>query len=240
MRRFAISLVVTSLLAVTLLPASTPIVASSQRAPARNLNTSKRPRTGPTTTTTVMGGGNPSTWPAAKPDPPSLAGAYSPNMKTAFLALVRYSDWVGTHPNPALVKNYVTPASDVYAAQNYLMAQMSKRHLHLPPSPSQIDFVAVVKKPVLRRSASGQILLLAGKRAYTAGIIYAVVTQVTEPYLNKNDRIVGHTSRGTGPTPWKISLVQRDINGQFVIDGYYAITIHESLQNWERSIRVEQ
>ena len=59
----------------------------------------------PTTPRTVMGGGNAATWPAARPFPPSLAGAYSTNLKTAFIALVNYSDWVGSHPNPNLVKN---------------------------------------------------------------------------------------------------------------------------------------
>ena len=40
-----------------------------------------------TTPTTVMGGGSPSTWPAARRVAPSLAGAYSTNLKTAFIAL---------------------------------------------------------------------------------------------------------------------------------------------------------
>ncbi len=56
-----------------------------------------------TTSTTVMGGGNPSTWPAARAKAPSLAGAYSSNLKTTFLALTNYSDWVASHPEPKLV-----------------------------------------------------------------------------------------------------------------------------------------
>ena len=55
-----------------------------------------------TTPTTVMGGGSPSTWPAARRAAPSLAGAYSHNLKIAFIALVQYSDWLGSHPNPNL------------------------------------------------------------------------------------------------------------------------------------------
>ena len=231
MRRKRTTRFITALLVV-----STGLMAGAQGALARPSEPSKHPSVKKVTTTTVMGGGSPSTWPAAKPKPPSLAGAYSPNMKTAFLALVRYSDWVGTHPNPKLVTNYATPASNVYAAQVYLMTQMAKRHLHLPPTPSQIDFIAVIKRPTLRYSKSGVPLTLAGKRAYTPGTIYAVIQQVTEPYLNESDHIVGYTTRGTGPVPWKISIVQRDVNAQFVIDGYYALTVHESLQKWERSI----
>ncbi len=48
---------------------------------------------------------------------PSLAGAYSPNLKTAFISLVKYSDWLGSHPNPSLVKNYVHHSSDLYRSQ---------------------------------------------------------------------------------------------------------------------------
>ena len=229
MRRSLIALLMVSLLLVT----------GGQGALAGTTHRSTKPPANATTTTTVMGGGKPATWPAAKPYPPSLAGAYSPNMKTAFLTLVRYSDWVGSHPNPKLVKNYVSAASDVYAAQVYLMRQMLKRRLHLPPTPSQIDFLVTVKKPVRRRRGDGTPLRVAGKPAYTSGTIYVVVQQVTEPYLNAHNQVVGHSTRGTGPRPWKITLVQRDVNGQFVIDGYDALTIHESLSTWERSVQKE-
>ena len=224
---------------ILLLVAVFLLMAGGQDAFARTAHRLAKPPGNGTTTTTVMGGGKPSTWPAAKPYPPSLAGAYSPNMKTAFLTLVRYSDWVGSHPNPKLVKNYVSAASDVYAAQVYLMREMAKLHLHLPPTPSQIDFLVTVKKPIVRRKSDGNPIRLAGRLAYTSGTIYVVVQQVTEPYLNKYNQVVGHSTRGTGPKPWKITLVQRDVNGQFVIDGYYALTVHGSLSAWERSLQIE-
>ena len=75
----------------------------------------------PTTSRTVMGGGNAATWPAARPFPPSLAGAYSTNLKTAFVALVKYSDWLGSHPNPNFVRNYVATKSNIYHPQVDLM-----------------------------------------------------------------------------------------------------------------------
>lgn len=240
MRRFAVSLVVTSLLAVTLLPASTPIVASSQRAPARNLNTSKRPRTGPTTTTTVMGGGNPSTWPAAKPDPPSLAGAYSPNMKTAFLALTNYSDWVGTHPSPKLVGHYAAIDSNIYKPQVYLLQQLDKLHWHLPPTPTEIDFLVVTKKPTLRRTRKGAPESIGGHRAYTDGIVDVVIRELTESYLNVRGEVVGHTARGTGPKAWTVTLTQTPTTGQFVIGSYYAVQIRGSLMQWEHTVRTRE
>jgi hypothetical protein len=231
MRRKRTTLFITSLLAVsTGLMAGAPGALARQSEPATHRPVKK------VTTTTVMGGGSPSTWPAAKPKPPSLAGAYSPNMKTAFLALVRYSDWVGTHPNPALVKRYTAQTSDIYRAQVYLMQQMRRRGWHLPPTPTQIDFLAVVDKPKRRLLQNGKVMVLAHHPAYTGGTVDAVIEQVTEPYLNAANRVVGHTAKGTGPEAWTIELQQDVATGQFVISGYYGVTVHGSLRQWEDQI----
>lgn len=203
-------------------------------AAAKTDSVSSKPPARGTTTTTVMGGGSPSTWPAAKPQPPSLAGAYSPNMKTAFLALVKYSDWLGSHPNPSLVKNYAAPSSNVYKAQVYLMQQMQKRGLHLPPTPSQIDFLVTTKKPTRRRSREGKPLSVAGRPAYTSGSVDVVIDEVTEGYLNRHNEVVGYTAKGTGPKPWSIVLVQNAKNGRYVIGAFYSVILHGSLQQWER------
>ena len=58
---------------------------------------------------------------------PSLAGAYSPHLKTAFISLVKYSDWLGSHPNPSLVKNYVITAQICIDRRLYLMQKMVNR-----------------------------------------------------------------------------------------------------------------
>ena len=85
-------------------PKATSVATPSQTATsagAKEVTASARrrlPTTPRTTSTTVMGGGNPSTWPAARAKAPSLAGAYSPNLKTAFLALVRILGLVGHAP----------------------------------------------------------------------------------------------------------------------------------------------
>lgn len=226
------SVLATSLLTLSLWP-----LGGAQVALARTSHPAKDPSNKAVTTTTVMGGGNPATWPAAKPKPPSLAGAYSPNMKTAFLALVRYSDWVGTHPNPKLVKLYASPTSDIYAAQVYLMTQMKKRGWHLPPTPTEIDFLVTVKKPQLRRTGRGRTLILHDRHAYTSGTVDVVIDQVTEAYLNAAGRTVGHTSKGNGPKAWTVTLAQNDRDGQFVISGYYAVVLRESLAKWEQQMR---
>jgi hypothetical protein len=208
----------------------------SARASAR----SRAPAHSSVTTTTVMGGGSPSTWPAAKPYPPSLAGAYSPNMKIAFITLVNYIDWVASHPNPRLVANYAAPSANIYAGQVYLMEQMKKHNVHLPPRPTTIDFLVVIKKPIIARRPDGTMFKIAGHPAYTRGVIDVVITEVTQPYLSSTGRVVGYTAKGTRPEAWIITLGQNRKSGQFVIVSYYALRLHESLGRWERSIAKTQ
>ena len=226
MRRSLIPLLIVPLL----------LMAGGQDALASTTHRSTKPPANATTTTTVMGGGKPSTWPAAKPYPPSLAGAYSPNMKAAFLTLTRYSDWVGSHPNPNLVRNYASVRSNIYKPQVYLMMQLDKRHWHLPPTPTQVDFLAVVKKPSIRRSEKGKPLSVAGHRAYSEGIVNVVIQEMTEAYLNRAGNVVGHTAPGTGPRVWSITLSQDNVTGRFVIRAYYEITVHGTLKDWERRV----
>jgi hypothetical protein len=177
---------------------------------ARTPTSSARAHTVPnTTSTTVMGGGNPSTWPAAKKAAPSLAGAYSSNMKTVFLALVRYSDWLGSHPNPKLVKNFVLTSSNLYPSQLSLMQQMVHRGWHITPRPTQIDFLKTVGSPVTKSSPSG--------RKYKGAVIETVIDEVKSPYLDGNGRIVGYTGGG-GPTAYVATLVQNSLHTQFYID----------------------
>ncbi len=150
---------------------------------------SRPPTTAPrTTSTTVMGGGSPATWPAAKAVAPSLAGAYSPNLKTAFISLVKYSDWLGSHPNPSLVKNYVITASDLYRSQVDLMQKMVTHSWHISPQPTQIDFLKVVVPPVTRTLPDG--------RKYQGGVIDTVINEIMYPYLNRAGKVVGHTAGG--------------------------------------------
>ena len=77
---------------------------------------------------------------------PSLAGAYSPNLKTAFIALVKYSDWFGSHPNPNLVQEFRAQTSNMYGPQVYLMQDNGRSRVGIyHPDPTQVDFLKVVK-----------------------------------------------------------------------------------------------
>jgi hypothetical protein len=180
-----------------------------------------------TTPTTVMGGGSPSTWPAARRVAPSLAGAYSTNLKTAFLALVRYSDWVGSHPNPKLVNKYVLPTSNIYRAQVYLMQQMVARRWYISPQPTEVDFLKVVVPPVTRT--------LPDKQKYLGGVIETVINEMKYPYLNLAGKVVGRTAGG-GPTAYAVTLVQYKLGTQFYIDLWQQLTSSGRGLEWERQV----
>ena len=185
-----------------------------------------------------MGGGSPSTWPAAKPNPPSLAGAYSTNLETAFLSLVNYSDWLSSHPNPNLVKNYASPTSNIYQAQVYLMQQLEKRQWREASNPTEIDFLKVITRTSSRQELSGRTT--PGTRsADRAGMIYVLISQKREPYLEGSGRVVGY-SAGGGPTAWAVSLGRGNRYGQFVIDKYQQINITGGFAQWEKELEKQR
>jgi hypothetical protein len=214
-------------------------VSSRTRSAASEGATGRGPSARPirltTTSVTVMGGGTPSSWPAAKKVAPSLAGAYSPNLKTAFLTLVRYSDWLGSHPNPNLVKNYVLPTSDIYWAQVYLMRDLVSRGWHEPPNPTEVDFIKIVRKPVPRLGANGSHLIFDGHLAYIGGDIDIVINEKREPYLNNAGTVVGHTAGG-GRSAWTVSLTQSDRSGEFLIDNYQPVVTVRGIGSWEKRL----
>lgn len=150
------------------------------------------PTVPPKTNATVMGGGNPSTWPAAKPNPPSLAGAYSTNLKIVVTTLFNYLDWIGSHPNPSLVKNAVTPSANIYSYWVRLQLALVKRDWHDYPNPSEVDFLKIVQ-PV------------SSKTRYLGGAVDVVLNARREPYLNAADRIVGYQAGG-GPYAVAITI----------------------------------
>jgi hypothetical protein len=206
---------------------------TSQQASPRPTRTQVPARSTPSTTphhttsTTILGGGSPATWPAAKAVAPSLAGAYSPNLKTAFIALVKYSDWLGSHPNPRLVKNYVITTSSLYRSQVYLMQQMVKRAWRISPQPTQIDFLKIVVPPVTRTLPDGH--------KYQGGIIETVMNEMTYPYLNRSGKVVGHTAGG-GPTAYAITLVQDSLHTQFYLDVWQQLTPTGGGLKWEQRV----
>ena len=93
-------------------PGGSTTTTSTPTDPSTSPTTMGSPTTSTTaqssTSTTVLGpSGNPKNYPAAQATPPSLAGAYpqgnTVNLITVLKTLQTYSDWVWSHPNPALV-----------------------------------------------------------------------------------------------------------------------------------------
>ncbi len=174
------------------------------------------PTTPRTTSTTVMGGGNPSTWPAAREKAPSLAGAYSLNLKTAFLALVRYSDWLGTHPNPKLVKNYVLPTSNIYRAQEYLMRQMVV---------ARVAHFAGADRDRLYQGSHTPCNTNITRQGTNTWAALSRRHQRNEISVSRHSsgRVVGHT-RAVDRRPTAVTLVQDSLHTQFYIDLWEQLT----------------
>jgi hypothetical protein len=182
-----------------------------------------------------MGGGNPATWPAAKAQPPSLAGAYSPNMEIAFKALITYSDWAGSHPNPVLVRNFCLSGSDMYSYWVEIMQDLVRRGWRDYPDPTEVDFLHVVQQPVALTSQGGQPLRWSGHQAYLGGVLDVVINEKKDPYLNKTGRVVGY-SGGGGPTAVTVSLAQGTADGQFRIATWHVLSPAAGVAAWERHL----
>lgn len=116
------------------------------------------------------------------------------------------------------------------------MTQMQRRHLHLPPTPTQVDFLVVAKEPTLLGGPHDGVLKIGNHPEYTDGVIDVVITDVTQPYLNVEGHAVGYTAEGRGPEPWVITLGQNQKTGQFVVYRYYGAVVHGSIQQWEREV----
>ncbi|MGC8626242.1 MAG: hypothetical protein ACP5VR_01590 [Acidimicrobiales bacterium] len=170
-----------------------------------------------------MGGGNPAIWPAAKPYPPSLAGAYGTNLKKAFLSLLQYMDWAFAHPDPSLVANAVVPQANIYTEWVRVMEALVKRGWHECPKPTDIEFLKVVKTA----TASHRFL---------DGTVDAVINGARAPYLNANDQVVAYQS---GQRPYAISVVlgRATATERFRIARWYVLHPAGGLAAWERELR---
>ncbi|GEM_PF-2547736 len=176
-----------------------------------------------TTSSTVMGGGNPSTWPAAKPYPPSLAGAYSTNLKKALISLLNYMDWVFAHPNPVLVKNAVVPTANIYRYWVDIVEALVRRGWHEYPNPTEVNFLKVIQPPV---KASG----------FLGGTVDVVIDARRDPYLNNANQTVGYQVGG-GRYAASIILGRATTAQHFRIARWYVLHPGGGLEQWERELQ---
>ncbi len=162
----------------------------------------------PTSPNTLVGdNGNPAHWPAAQSKPPSLAGAYSDNIMTAFITLVRYQDWVWSHPNPSFVKRYMQPGTALYEGEVTTIRGLARRGWRSYPAPTEIDWLRIelVPTPLL---VAGHAIRVDGHLAFTPATVTAVITQRVTDYLNRSGQVVGHTPGVAGKVVFSETLIQ--------------------------------
>ena len=151
------------------------------------------PRTPRTTSTTVMGGGKPSTWPAARAKAPSLAGAYSPNLKTAFIALGELLGLVRFAPESESRQELML--ADIQTStrpQVYLMHKWwSRVGMYHPTRPKSISYCRRTPSPITRSTD----LVVIGTSVRPRRSIDVVINEKNVPYLDGPDKIVGHSAR---------------------------------------------
>lgn len=177
-----------------------------------------------TTTTTVLGPSGPaSSYPAAQANPPSLACAYptgtAVNLIGVLKCLTTYRDWVWSHPNPALVTNYLLAGSSAATTDANLLSQLRQQGLHAPPTPAVIDF-ARVSRPATPTAASPPASTppkLNGYAEFSAGLVVEVMTVTSFPLLTSTGAASGKqfTPTETGQLAYLVDLSQAP-NGQFV------------------------
>ncbi|HYA44777.1 MAG TPA: hypothetical protein VED59_04160, partial [Acidimicrobiales bacterium] len=158
---------------------------------------------------------------AAKAQAPSLAGAYSTNLRTVFITLINYWDWVGSHPNPNLVQKFMWPTSNVYRYWVWFNRALVKRGWRDYPDPTQVDFLEVMQPP----SELGGL----------SGVVDVVINAHKDPYLAGRGRIVGY-SGGGGLTAVTVSLGRESVHGRFRILTWHAFQPTGGIAYWERHL----
>ena len=128
--------------------------------------------TAPTATTPGAApgtGSNPADWPAAQPNPPSLAGAMNTtDLVSVVRTLSTYKDWVYAHPDPALVKNYMLASSSYFFGDTKQLQTLVANHWHDSANPTLVKFVRVTLPP----HVSGQ---RNGKPMYSGSLVTVVL-----------------------------------------------------------------
>lgn len=71
--------------------------------------------------------------------PPSLAGAYSNNLVTAFRALYAYGNWVDQHPSLTLVSRYSYSGTQGYETTQSFVRYLVSHHAHAALDPRGYD-----------------------------------------------------------------------------------------------------
>jgi hypothetical protein len=194
------------LTSTTIVPSTPPTATPPTIAPSVTAGTAVP--WSPTSPDSVVGdSGNPADWPAAQAKPPSLAGAYSTNMLKVIVTLITYEDWVYSHPNPALVSNYMIAGGTTYQGERMTITNLSQRRLHANPSPTEIDWISVtvLPKPV---HIQDKLAKIDGHQLYGPASVDVVIDQKTGKLLNQHGEVIGHSSVNPGRAAFAETLSQ--------------------------------
>jgi hypothetical protein len=157
---------------------------------------------------------------------PLLSGAYSDNLKTAFLALYAYHDWAFEHPSSTLPSRYAVIGSPDYKIELYNIEYLVAHHAHAPNDPRGLDGdiqyakVTLAPKPVL--AANGKQELRSGHPAFQGGIVTVVATYLPSNFYNSAGQYVQPGQRA-GASAIAYSLIQGS-DGQWRL--YQATVLH--------------
>jgi len=174
---FVIAAIIAAVLFVAVIVVAVVVTDHGKTTSVATPTTTSTPK-GTVTTSTSMtaasGSSSPAAIPAAQATPPSLAGAYSTDPATVMRAITTYADWVFSHPNPALLNNYMLPTCDQYNGVKAELTTLYDRGWHARPSVTTIQWVMV---NVPFTPAPG---FLDGYPAYVGGGVKAVVTHTVQ------------------------------------------------------------
>jgi hypothetical protein len=128
-------------------------------------------------------------------------------MIKVIVTLIRYEDWVWSHPRPSLVRNYMIAGGPTFTKELRGISRLARNGWHTDPSPTEIDWVAVTKtaKPV--PAIDGKPAQLGGHQAYASASANIVLDQKAGAYLSSGGRVVG-TWRGAGKRAFAVILAQ--------------------------------
>ena len=122
------------------------------------------------------------------------------------MTLITYEDWVWSHPNPALVANYMLPGTPTYTSERTAIAQLAAKAWHSSPIPSEIDWVGVTPSPKPEKFVAGRksgIMRLASTVKY----LNIVLNQNAGQFITSSGRVEERWP-ATGRAAFAVSLVR--------------------------------
>jgi hypothetical protein len=112
---------------------------------------------------------------------PSLAGAYSDNPRTAFLALFAFHNWLYEHPSTSQVDRYTVLGSPAYRTELGNVQYLVAHHAHFPDDPrgyaGDVEFVKITQAPRPVVSA-GEAVARDGHPAYGPTVVLVVLHEL--------------------------------------------------------------